>query len=242
MTRDLAAPGESRRLVEYAHARLREGIITNRIPANSSISQVKLADELGVSRTPLREALRLLQHEGLAKVEANKRVTISQVDPADLDALYAMRIQQESLAVFHATKQVSDQDRHRSERDLEMMFQAIQDDDIDAWSVAHRRFHLSMAQGLHARYDTSISRHFDHAERYRHIYLTDSDVNWSQSSRDHSAIFESFSAGDAARVAEQVAEHYGRTATSVMRSIDPDYKPALVPSAINMALSLRFIS
>ena len=241
MSQGIAAPGENRRLVEYAYSRLRGEIISNRIPANSSISQVKLADELGVSRTPLREALRLLQHEGLARVEANKKVKISQVNPADLDALYALRIQQESMSVFHATRNASDEDRERSRLSLETMLGAIRSDDIDAWSKAHRDFHLSMAAGLHERFDISIARHFDHGERYRHIYLTGSEVNWLQSSKDHNDIYDAFSSGEAARAGELLAAHYARTAKSVMRSIDPDYVPSLVPTAITMALSLRFV-
>lgn len=241
MSNNPAPKSESRRLVEYAHSRLRNEIISNRIPANSSISQVKLADELGVSRTPLREALRLLQHEGLAKVEANKKVTIAQVDLEDLDALYAMRIQQESLAVFCAAESATDEDRATSKTHLEAMFAAIQHDDIDAWSSAHRNFHLTMAEGLHERFQSSIARHFDHGERYRHIYLNWADVNWSQSSKDHNDIYEAFFEGNAAQVAALVAEHYGRTANSVMNIIDESYVPRLVPAAITMALSLRFI-
>lgn len=237
----MANVGENRRLVEYAHSRLRADIISNRIPAHTSISQVKLADELGVSRTPLREALRMLQHEGLARVEANKRVTIADVNPEDLDSLYALRIQQESLAVFQHTRRAADDERQESRRNLEAMFSAIHADDIDAWNLAHRRFHMSMASGLHERFETSISRHFDHAERYRHIYLVGSDANWSQSSQDHNAICEAYVEGHAAWTAELLAKHYARTAKSVLHTIDPEFVPELVTSAVTMALSLRFI-
>ncbi|TSI14961.1 GntR family transcriptional regulator [Brevibacterium aurantiacum] len=202
---------------------------------------MKLAEELGVSRTPLREALRMLQHEGLARVEANKRVTIADVNPADLDALYALRIQQEALTIFQSTKHASNRQRDEARSNLEAMFTAIRDDNIDEWSSAHRRFHMSMAGGVHERFQTSISRHFDHAERYRHIYLVGSDVNWAQSSQDHSAICEAYVAGQAAWAAELLAEHYARTAKTVIQTIDPEFAPEMVASAVTMALSLRFV-
>ena len=71
---DLAATdtaAEPRKLVSFAHRQLREAILSNAIPADSTISQVQLAKDLGVSRSPLREALRVLEHEGLATVEVN---------------------------------------------------------------------------------------------------------------------------------------------------------------------------
>lgn len=62
--------------VVFLHARLRKMILNGTIPPGSMLSQVKLAETLGVSRIPLREALRMLQEEGLVEAEHNQRARV----------------------------------------------------------------------------------------------------------------------------------------------------------------------
>ena len=237
-TDELAA--EPRKLVSYAHRQLREAILTNAIPADSTISQVQLAKHLGVSRTPLREALRLLEHEGLATVEVNKKVTVANVSPEDLDALYALRIQQESLAIFTSV-QKADQGRiDRSREHLEGMQQAVSDQDYAEWAHHHRVFHMSLVDGVGDRFCKSILQNFDHAERYRRIYLSESETNWNQSMVDHQSIFDALANGNPAAAAELLAGHYSHTAKGVLTAIDADYTPGLMNAAVTMAISLRF--
>jgi DNA-binding GntR family transcriptional regulator len=231
---------EPRKLVSFAHRQLREAILTNAIPADSTISQVQLAKHLGVSRTPLREALRLLEHEGLATVEVNKKVTGANVSPEDLDALYALRIQQESLAIFKSV-QKADQDRlDRSREHLEGMQSAIGDHDYVRWAKHHRIFHMSLVDGVSDRFCKSIRQNFDHAERYRRIYVSESDTNWNQSQVDHQSIFNALVEGNPAAAAELLASHYSHTAKGVLAAIDAGYTPELMNAAVTMAISLRF--
>ena len=64
------------------YLRLREMLLNGEIVPGTAISQVKLARELGVSTTPLREAMRLLQAEGLLIAEHNRRMRVAPLDPA----------------------------------------------------------------------------------------------------------------------------------------------------------------
>ncbi len=63
------------------------------------LSQVALADQLGVSRTALPEVLRMLQEEGLVEIEPNQRTRVAGLDPQELDDVYASRILLETLAL-----------------------------------------------------------------------------------------------------------------------------------------------
>src|SRR3954466_7399664 len=85
--------------VEQVYRRVREAILGGEIAPGSAMSQVALADELGVSRTPLREALRLLQSEGLVDAQANRRVTVKPISAGDLEELVVMRVVLETEAV-----------------------------------------------------------------------------------------------------------------------------------------------
>src|SRR5260370_37263650 len=64
----------------------------------TKLSQVTLAAQLGISRTPLREVLRMLQEEGPVEIEPNQRTRVAGLDPAELDDIYASRILPETLA------------------------------------------------------------------------------------------------------------------------------------------------
>lgn len=235
-----AGAAEPRKLVSYAHRQLRDAILTNAIPADTTISQVQLAKRLGVSRTPLREALRLLEHEGLATVEVNKRVTVANLSPEDLDALYALRIQQESLAIFTSVQNAGPDRVDRTREHLEGMRHAIDEQDYDQWAQHHRIFHMSLVEGVGDRFCKSIRQNFDHAERYRRIYLSESDTNWSRSMVDHQSIFDALVSRNPSGAAELLASHYSHTARGVLSAIDGDYTPHLMNAAVTMAVSLRF--
>src|SRR6202042_3233207 len=79
---DNGAP--ARQSAEYVHRRVREAILESELPPGETMSQVALAEELGVSRTPLREALRMLQGEGLIEARPNRRVRVAPISAAEM--------------------------------------------------------------------------------------------------------------------------------------------------------------
>src|SRR5216683_6758582 len=90
---------EARQAIPYVHAYLRECILNGTLSPGTKLSQVSLAAQLGISRTPLREVLRMLQEEGLVGIEPNQRTRVAGLDPQELDDVYASRILLETLAL-----------------------------------------------------------------------------------------------------------------------------------------------
>ena len=90
---------EARQAIPHLHAYLRECILDGTLTPGTKLSQVSLARQLGISRTPLREVLRMLQEEGLVEIEPNQRTRVSGLDPQELDDVYASRILLETLAL-----------------------------------------------------------------------------------------------------------------------------------------------
>src|SRR3982074_810257 len=91
--------GGSRDNIATIHDELREAILRGDLRAGAVLSQLRLAKDFGVSRGPVREALRLLQRRGLGGAELNRRVRIADFSVDDLEQLYAMRVVNEALAV-----------------------------------------------------------------------------------------------------------------------------------------------
>src|SRR3979409_583912 len=82
------------------HDHLRRLILDGAIPNGTSISQVELAERLGVSRTPLREAMKMLQAEGLVHAEHNRRAHATSLDVGDIDTVYGCRVLLEATGVL----------------------------------------------------------------------------------------------------------------------------------------------
>src|ERR1700760_3119845 len=75
---------EARQAIPHVHTYLRECILDGTLTPGTKLSQVSLARQLGVSRTPLREVLRMLQEEGLVEIEPNQRTRVAGLDPQEL--------------------------------------------------------------------------------------------------------------------------------------------------------------
>jgi GntR family transcriptional regulator of vanillate catabolism len=99
-------PVKRTRLVDEVTARLREMIISGKLPPGRQLLQIELADQLGVSRTPLREAFRVLESDGLVRV-SNRNGTIEVVtyQPDDLREMYEIREVIDGLAARLAARQ-----------------------------------------------------------------------------------------------------------------------------------------
>src|SRR5260370_39783560 len=83
---------EARQAIPHVHAYLRECILDGTLPPGTKLSQVTLAAQLGISRTPLRAVLRMLQEEGLAESEPTQRTRVAGLDPAEHDDSAASRV------------------------------------------------------------------------------------------------------------------------------------------------------
>jgi len=140
---------QTRQSIPPLHAYLRECIIDGRIPPGTKLSQAALAEQLGVSRTPLREVLRMLQEEGLVEAEPNQRMRVAGFDPAELDDTYGARILLECLAVAMTTGGFGAQQRRAARSALTAMRRAARSRDVTAWFTAHGEYHglLTAAAG-----------------------------------------------------------------------------------------------
>src|SRR6266849_5899010 len=115
------------------HTRLRQMILDGTVPPGTVLSQVQLAQEIGVSRTPLREALRMLQEEGLVLAEYNHRVRVADIDIGELENMYASRIMLESLALSLTVPLLTQNEFDRLASALDQMHAASQRREIESW-------------------------------------------------------------------------------------------------------------
>lgn len=139
------------RLVDEVINQLRESIVDGTLPAGTPLPQVALAAQLGVSRTPLREALRVLDSEGLVRSsDGNRTVEVVQIGPDDLREMYELREVIDGLAARLAARNgLSAQDEERGRRLLDEMADSSDPYDPVRRSRAHAEFHelFALASG-----------------------------------------------------------------------------------------------
>ena len=224
---------EERRSTGYVYVRLRSMVLGGELEAGSALSQASLAAELGVSRTPLREAARLLQNEGLLVGEPNQRLRVADVSLEDLDQLYAIRVATEAMALRVAVPRMAAGHVAGLEEALgQIEERAVSGGDFDE---PHRRFHRLLVEPAGERFATLAQTSWDHTSRYRAAYLTAvPDVSGAllDAQRDHRTIVGFVRDGDGPAAALALAEHYGRTARALFDGADRDFSPAALDEAI----------
>jgi GntR family transcriptional regulator of vanillate catabolism len=138
--------GRSPRLVDEVTRRLRELILTHRLPAGAKLVQTELAERLGVSRTPLREAIRLLEQDGLVRVaNGNRTLEVVKLTPRELKELYEIREVIDGLAArLLARRGMTPEVEAAIGGSLTCMFDTIYPLQGEAFFTAHVDFHAAI--------------------------------------------------------------------------------------------------
>jgi DNA-binding GntR family transcriptional regulator len=225
---------KTRDMTWTVYSSLRESILNGALPPGESLSQVQLASQLGVSRGPLREAVRMLQREGLVEAEVNRRGRVSSFSMDDLEQLYAMRIVHESLAIRINVPRFTKRDIDALRGCLRRM-EALAGHDVRQWQAVDREFHFTLLAHAGDRLMRTIRELYDHADRYRWLYIKGVPRALSIAADEHHAIFEASVNGDGALAAAQLARHLARTALTVLTHHAPEHDPTTVRAAIRLA-------
>jgi DNA-binding GntR family transcriptional regulator len=212
----------ARQSVEHVHRVIRESILDGSLEPGGTMSQVALADELGVSRTPLREALRMLQGEGLILSEPNRRVRVAPLSLADVEELYAIRIPLEVTALRLSLPRMTPEDIADLEGSMAAMAHFAEADDHARWYVPHQAFHRGLTQRAGARFDALLQQLFDHAERYRRMHFGRKFS--TQSTTDHRDILDAVKGGDTDRASALLGVHLARTVYGIVEVVDASYE------------------
>jgi GntR family transcriptional regulator, rspAB operon transcriptional repressor len=217
------SPSSNGRNTAAVYERVREAILEGAIAPGATMSQVALAEELGISRTPLREALRMLQSEGLIEAERNRRVRVAAVSPADLEELCIMRVALEAEAIRLAVPRMTGEDLARLEGHMAEMAHFAEAKDYRRWNVPHQAFHLALTSPAGERFASVLTQLFDHAERYRRMHIGHGPSAWA--TKDHRAILDACKSGDRDAAGRLLGEHFARTAFEVIDEFGSDYEP-----------------
>ncbi|HEY1777922.1 MAG TPA: GntR family transcriptional regulator [Solirubrobacteraceae bacterium] len=211
--------------VARAHSQLRGLIVRGVLAPGTQLSQVELARRTGVSTTPLREALRRLEAEGLVESRPNRRPRVRPFACDDLDSVYAARVMLEPLALRLTVNRRCPVDAAALREALGTMRRSADPEREDvspwersAWEQAHHAFHLGLIDAapvpLREQIETLIAR----ADRYRRIAIReDTAAGRAAGDAEHEAIVLALEAGDADAAAATLCTQLARSARTAQK-------------------------
>lgn len=196
-------------LATQVFEKLEEDIITGVYPRGEILTELKLVEQLGVSRTPIREALRRLEQERLI-AESGKGSVVLGITMEDLIDLMDVRQRIEGLAAYHATKNLTDASREELQHISELQDFYFAKQDIENLRKMDDKFHNAIYHLTNRPVlrDTLVPLHRK-SQRYRKISIEDKS-RLSESIKEHKAICNAILSGDADLAAELITAHIQR--------------------------------
>ena len=224
--------------VESLYRELRRQVLCGELAPGATLSQVKLASQLGTGRTPLREALRMLQHEGLVEAEYNRRVRVAPLSTSELDQIYASRIVTEAMAVRVSVQRISHDDIERL-RGLHAVMNSFMPDPLShqlEWEKSHSAFHRLLISGAGSRIVIDASHLQDQAIRYRSIVGQDAPGLFAPGAREHAALVDAAARRAPDQASELLARHLARSGLALLSQVNPAYDAVALRQALQMVL------
>jgi DNA-binding GntR family transcriptional regulator len=194
---------------DFAYRRVRELILSGQLEPGAVINQATLAREIGISTTPLREALRRLKQQGLVELDAHRDARVTPLDAEEARDLLEVRRSLDPLAASLAADRRSKQDIAEMRAGLEGL-DALPSNATVEQLLAHRRFHSAIYRASHnALLVETLDGLWDTADRYRRhgLQVERSPEERATKAREHTLLFEAIVEGDAETAAEVMRAH-----------------------------------
>jgi DNA-binding GntR family transcriptional regulator len=217
MTTSPPDAGAAARVAGY----LRGAILSGEIGPGEWIRQEEVAERLGASRLPVREALRMLEAEGLAEHERHRGARVPSLSMHEVDVIYRMREQLEQLAIAESIPHLTEADVRHLE-DVQEQIEALRHEDsadIARFLELDREFHLAGYAGCRIEQLTgSVVRLWNSTAHYRRAFLTLSGPGraWVINA-EHRLLLDAISRRDSVDAERFVAGHVRRTRIELKR-------------------------
>jgi len=215
MTDVVLEPGVGAASSRVAHY-LRHAILSGEIGPGEWIRQEEVAERLGSSRLPVREALRILEAEGLTEHERHKGARVPSLSMHEVDVMYRMREQLEQLAIAESIPNLAVADVARLE---EIQVQIEANSDVATFLELDREFHLHSYTGCRIEQLTgTVTRLWNSTAHYRRTFvtLTGPGRRWVINA-EHRLLLDAISRRDVVDAEQCLAGHIRRTRIELAR-------------------------
>lgn len=185
---------------------MRQKIFTRELEPGSWIDELKLAEQLGISRTPMREALKVLAAEGLVTMKVRRGAYVTEVSDKDLRDVYHLLALLESDAAGMVAQNASDEQLHTLQTLHQQLCNAA--DDRERFFALNEQFHMQMLSAANNRWRTQMVtdlRKVMKLNRHHSLFKTG---RVQESLQEHQALMDAMLARNSALSAQRMQEHF----------------------------------
>ena len=184
-------------LVEQIVQGLEKKILEGVLKPGERIIEATLCKTLGVSRSPVREAFRILESKGFVKSEPRKGISVAKITPQETEDIYLIRANLESLAIYLAVKKQNPKVLKRLKELHRQMTEVAGKGNVSAYFNLNLKFHEILTHACENKRLIELINNFDKQSR-RYRLEAASTPGWMSSSiKIHKSIIKSFESGNA---------------------------------------------
>lgn len=198
-------------------ARLREAILKGELKPGERLVQEELAEAMGVSRMPIREAIRQLEKEGLVTVEAHKGAVVTPLTTEDIEEIYELRAMLESEAVHRSLPHLTAEDKRKLKELLDAMKQAAAKGETDRFVELNAEFHRLLRRGCRWRRAHRFLEMLWHGYPPHTPHILHGQMD--RSLQEHEGMLQAVEEGDADRLKEILRQHILRTGAALKKHL-----------------------
>jgi DNA-binding GntR family transcriptional regulator len=205
-------------LYQEVAERLRQRIFAHELTPGTWIDEQKLAEQYGISRTPLREALKVLASEGLVELKPRRGCYVTEISRRDLDDIFPLIALLEGRCTSDALRRAKPADIRNLREIHEQLEEAARDGRITAFFEANQAFHRRLQELADNRWMLSVIQDLRKVLKLSRLHSLSLEGRLQQSLDEHRAIMAALEAGDGAAAERAMHDHLlsGREALARM--------------------------
>lgn len=201
---------------------LRKAILKGELKPGERLMEIALAEKLGVSRTPVREAMRKLENEGLVVMAPRRGAQVANITEKDLNDVLEVRIALENLSIEKACARMNEAELEELKKAAENFDKTMEDGNLVKLAEADVAFHEVIYRASdNKRLQQVLNNLREHIYRYRVEYLKDEDTR-NQLVNEHEELYEAIKNRDVKRAQEISYNHIENQREAIIRSIQDE--------------------
>lgn len=199
------------------YQRLRDDILSGRLKENEELKEIAIGEELGVSRTPVREAFRQLELEGLINIIPNKGAFVTGITAKDVKDIYMIRSHLEGLCARLACEHISKEQLEEMEENIYLAQFHASKGHMDQMAELDNRFHEILYEACDSKMlENLLKDYHQYVMRIRRKTLSSS--RGSESNEEHRSIMEAIKAKDTAEAERLANLHITNAYENIMKN------------------------